>query len=59
MLWGLVKYLATAFFFSEADFLCVHASSGVRHSRVHRPRGDPASGLREAGGLVGDGSHPV
>lgn len=44
---------------SRADFLCADAPPGVRHSGVYRPRGDPASGLREAGGLVGDGRHPV
>ncbi|KAK2513728.1 hypothetical protein Q9966_016051 [Columba livia] len=33
----------------------VPRQAGVRHARVHRPRGDPAPGLREARGLVGHG----
>lgn len=32
---------------------------GLWDSRVHRPWGDSSSGLREAGGLVGHGYHPV
>ena len=33
--------------------------AGVWHTRVHRTGGDPAAGLRQAGGLVGHGGHPV
>lgn len=32
---------------------------GVWNSRVYRSWGDPPTGLREAGGLVGHGDHPV
>lgn len=40
-------------------FKCTFCFPGVRYARVYRPRGDPAAGLREACGLVGDGHHPV
>ena len=34
-------------------------SPGMRHAGVHRPRGHPEAGLRQARGLVGHGGHPV
>ncbi len=40
--------------------LCVAGfSPGVWNSRVHCPGGYSSSGIWEAGGLVGDGHHPV
>lgn len=37
----------------------VGACAGLWDSRVHRSRGDPPAGLREASGLVGHGGHPL
>lgn len=34
-------------------------SAGVRNAGVHRPGGDPETRLRQAGGLVGHGHHPL
>lgn len=44
---------------SSVYLSCWSACAGVRHSGIHRPRGNPQAGLREASGLVGDGDHPL
>ena len=36
-----------------------HLPPGVWDPRVHRTRGHPASGIRQAGGLVGHGHHSL
>lgn len=42
----------------QADLISLFRT-GVRDARVHCTRGDLPPGLREAGGLVGHGCHPL
>lgn len=51
--------LCTAPLVASAPLTHAGACAGLWYSRIHRPRGDPSAGLREASGLVGDGGHPL